>query len=161
MEIPILSAVRRHHAVEHATIAVLHQRRGRIIGVFGRSDSTGFHIYGPFDPEEIESATEEALRRLRSGETYLAISPFCGTNIATTGAMAGGAALLAAGRNRRSNWSNALAAATLATLAAARVGLWLQREVTTDATVGDMQVTTVRKYRPLRGTQHAKVFLSR
>src|SRR5690606_25967301 len=132
---------------------------GRIVGVFGRSDPSGFHIYGPFEPDEIADAADEAIRRLRAGESDLAISHFCGTNIATTGALAGGAALLAAGRDRRSGWSNGIAAATLATVASVRVGFWLQKAVTTDALIGDLRVLRVRDHGRAFGTRHTKVFL--
>lgn len=159
VHIPFLTALRRHHALEHATIAVLHQRRGRLVSVAGLSDPSGFRIFGPFDAAEIELAAREALDRLRAGEAHLAISHFCGTNIATTGAFAGLAAIIAAGRDRRAGWPNAIAAATVATIAAARAGLWLQRYVSTDANVGNLRIAGIQECRPLGGNRQVRVAL--
>ncbi len=150
-------AIRRHHALEHATIAVLFQRRGRMVSVLGRSDFGGFHLYGPFSPQEVESAAAEALERLRSGESYLAITPLCGTNIAVTGILAGSAALLAAGHNRRGSWSRAITAAVLATLVAGRVGSSVQRYITTDAAMDGVRVRTVEELPSRAGSRHVRV----
>lgn len=155
--IPFLTALRRHHALEHATIAVLHQRQGRLVSVAGLSDPGGFRIIGPFDAAEVEVAAREALDRLRFGESHLAVSHFCGTNIATTGAFAGIAALIAAGRDRRAGWPNAIVAATVATIGAARAGLWLQRYVSTDANAAGLRVVRVYESRSLGGNRHIRV----
>lgn len=159
MEIPLASALRRNHALEHATIAVLHQRRGRIVSTFGHSTPWSFHLHGPFSPEEVQSAAEEAVERLRAGERHLAYTPFCGTNVAVTGVFTASAALVVAGRNRRSGWSNAVLAATFATLLAARAGLWLQQALTTDPRIGSLQVRRVVELHPRGGARHVRVDL--
>jgi hypothetical protein len=160
VEIPGVSAIRRHHAVEHATIAVIFQRRGRLVPVLGRSDFTGFHIHGQFSIEEVEAAADEAIRRMREGERHLAVTHLCGTNIAATGLLVGTAALVFAGRDRKAGWPRAMTMSMLATIAASRAGLLVQRYVTTDADIGDMHITRVAELGRRGDTRHLKVYLS-
>lgn len=143
MDIPIVSATRRNHAIEHATIAVLFHRRGRTSPVLGRSNASGFHIHGGFSKGEVTSAVDEALNRLRAGERHLAVTHLCGTNLAVTGVLAGSAALAVAGRDRRQGWPRAMSAALLATVFAGRIGLWLQSHATTDASIGPTRVLRI------------------
>ena len=159
MEIPLLSRLRRNHAVEHATIAVLQHRRGRLSNSLGHSTPWSFHLHGPYSLEEVESAVQEALERLRAGERHLAFTPFCGTNIAVTGALTASAALVAAGRSKRDRWTNAVVAATFATLVAARVGIWLQQFVTTDPRIGSLRVRRVVELPGYRDVRHIRVDL--
>lgn len=143
MPVPLLSALRRNHAIEHATIAVLFERRGRILSVSAWSDPWGFSLRGRFATDEVESAAREAVRRLEAGERSLAVTPFCGTNIALAGVLAGTAALVARGW-RRSSLPNALAAAVLGAAAAVPAGAWLQRRVTTDPGAAGARLGSVR-----------------
>ncbi len=159
MEIPLLSRLRRNHAVEHATIAVLQQRRGRLSNSVGHSTPWGFHLHGPYSLEEVESAAEEAIERLKAGERHLAFTPFCGTNLAVTGTMTASAALIVAGRSKRDRWPNAVVAATFAALLAARVGLWLQQTVTTDPSIGALRVRRVVALPGYRDARHIRVDL--
>jgi hypothetical protein len=152
VELPFVSATRRNHAVEHATIAVLFRRRGHSVSVVAHSDPRGFTIRGPFNPEEVESAATEAIARLRAGESHLAVTPLCGTNIAVAALLSGAAAILGAGSGRR-NWPRALTASLLAMLVSGGVGLRLQRYVTTDANTGDVRVAAV-SLRRRRGTMN-------
>ena len=138
-----LSRLRKHHAIEHATANVLFAKRGRPAGVLGLSDLGGFHLIGPYTPDEVRTAAKEALERLRKGERKLALTDLCGTNIVTTAAFATTAVLLAAGRARWSAYPTAVSAAILAIVASAPAGRWLQRTVTTDPTVKGLSVATV------------------
>lgn len=160
MEIPGISRVRRNHAIEHATVAVLFQRRGRVVSVVGRSDQRGFRLFGPFSREEVAAAAEEAITRLRAGEDHLAVSHLCGTNLAVTGTMAGAAALLTVGASRREGWSRALTFSMLAAVLATRVGLWIQRHATTDAAIGEIRLQRVEESGSLRGGRHLRVYLA-
>ena len=144
MELPLLSPLRRAHAVEHATIAVLLQRRGRTSSVVGFSDAWGFWLSGRFEVDEVASAATEALDRLQAGERHLAITQACGTNVALAGLFAGTAALIGAGRSRRSGWPNALAAAMVASAAAVPAGVRFQRQFTTDADVAGLRIGSVK-----------------
>ena len=81
---PTISRIRRNHALEHATLHILAQRfPGKPMA--GHSNPRGFWILGDVPTEEIKSAVESALARLRAGESHLALHPNCGTNIAVAG----------------------------------------------------------------------------
>lgn len=156
----LLARIRRFHAIEHATIAVLFQRRGRQVSVVGRSDFSGFHLIGAFEPDVVAEAVDEALRRLAAGERHLAITNHCGTNILTTGSLTATAALMAAGSDRRRGWSRAMSAAIVATIAAAPLGRFLQRRLTTDPSVEGITVVGIR-HRPVGGRRrHFRVMLA-
>lgn len=70
----LIEATRRNHALEHATLHVLEEvdASSRLAG---RSDWSGFWIYGEVGTGELASAAEEALTRLNDGENRLAIHP--------------------------------------------------------------------------------------
>jgi hypothetical protein len=145
---PPISRVRRNHGLEHATLYVLAERRpGRSLA--GHSDFRGFWIIGDVETEELNAAVSEALRRLNTGESQLAVHPFCGTNLATAGILAGGAAALAmfgAGRRWRDKLDRlplAMSLATLALIFAQPLGMTLQREVTTSGVPGALRVVRI------------------
>ena len=66
LDLPLISRVRRNHALEHATMQVLseHHRDQRLMG---RSSLWGFYIYGDVDTEDVLNAAREGLRRLKAG----------------------------------------------------------------------------------------------
>src|SRR3972149_2408845 len=97
----MITSVRRNHALEHATISVLASRLGRDIRLVGRATRNGFYLYGDMTPEQVRESTIEALHRLRRGESHLAVSPMCGTNLAVAGILGGGSSLLALGHGNR------------------------------------------------------------
>ncbi len=140
-----LSRLRRHHAIEHATVAVLLERRGRPTNVYGLSDFGGFSLRGDFTREEVEAAAGEAIERLRSGDVHLAITNNCGTNLVVNGVLTATAALLAA-RGRRDGLQAALTAATLAGMAAVPAGRWVQRNLTTTTHIDGLRIESVRRY---------------
>jgi hypothetical protein len=140
--------VRRNHGLEHATLHVLAQRNPRR-ALAGHSDLGGFWIIGELSGEEVASAAQEALGRLRAGEADLALHPNCGTNYATAGILAGLAGALAmagAGRRLRDKLERLPMAATLATLAlilAQPLGLMLQQRLTTAGEPEGLEVVKV------------------
>ena len=75
-----LDRVRRNHALEHATIAVLIENGVRP-PLAGYSVPGGFLVYGRVSTEMLSAASSQALDRLQSGERELAISPYCGSNL--------------------------------------------------------------------------------
>jgi hypothetical protein len=75
--------MRQNHALEHATINVLRQRYRRT-GIVGMPAKNGFHLRGRVSPENVVSATQEALRRLKRGEHQLAVSRACPTSLVAT-----------------------------------------------------------------------------
>ena len=114
-----------------ATVAVLLARHGPT-RLAGRASVDGFMIIGAIDPRELEDSANEALRRLQSGESSLAVSPLCGTNIAVSGFLSALAAtaVLATGQ-LRSRLPNAFMAAMIGAIAGQPVGRWVQQHVTT------------------------------
>ena len=140
----ILANVRRNHALEHATIAVLLGKVGPNTRLVGRASGDGFYIYGKVPTDKIRESAAEALARLKEGESQLAVSPLCGTNLAVAGVLAGLASLLALGN--RSRWErapNVLMAAVVAVVGAQPLGRVVQRYVTTSADVQGLEIVDV------------------
>jgi len=157
---PTLLRTRRNHALEHATIHLLSARPGRTM-LAGHSDSRGFHLLGEVPTEEVESAVRRALSRLQAGEGRLAVHPNCGTNLITGAALAGTASFLVTGMTRRRRWTDwldqlplALLAAWAGLMLAQPLGTLLQQRITTEAHLGDLQVTSVRRIRWRGPTLH-------
>jgi hypothetical protein len=139
-----LDAIRRNHALEHATVAVLLARRGPT-RLAGRASLDGFVIIGDVDPDDLEESAREALRRLQAGQSGLAVSPLCGTNIAVTAGLAAlGATLFLAGGRAKQRLPNAFMAAMLGAVAGQPVGRLVQRHVTTLADHADIEVVGTR-----------------
>lgn len=148
---PLLTRIRRNHALEHATIHVLSRHQPRLL-LIGRSDLDGFYLYGEVETELIQQALAEAEARLRQGEHHLALHTNCGTTYLAAGALAGGAAFfsLLAGRSQR--WTDWLArlpiamlASTLAIVLAQPLGLALQQRFTTECDLGPLRVRAVER----------------
>src|SRR5215469_18276592 len=72
--------IRQNHALEHATVTILTRQRPGL-AVSARSNSRGFTIFADLDPLLVRRSCDEALARLRAGESSLAIHPNCGTNL--------------------------------------------------------------------------------
>lgn len=141
----LANRLRQHHAIEHATISLL-ARRMPGIQVVARSDLQGFTVFGAVETAMLRSVAEEALRRLQAGETELALHPNCGTNLVTAGILSGIAALAAGSGRSRSFWDRlpaAILGATVALMAAAPVGRWLQANVTTSGAVAGLRISEV------------------
>jgi len=130
----VVDIIRQNHALEHATMHIL-SRRHPYLRLAGRSTVGGFLIYGPVDTRDVAAAASEALARLQQGEAYLAVHPRCGTNLAVTAVMAGGAAfgvgVVGRPKSRLDRLPLALAVATVAALLAQPVGHKLQERITT------------------------------
>ena len=141
----IINAVRRNHALEHATISVLLSRHGQHTRVMGRAAPDGFYIYGNVPTERLREFAQEGLDRLQRGESHLAVSPLCGTNLAVAGLLAGFASYLAvASRNSRlDSLPGALMAAMLAVLAAQPLGSLAQKYFTTSPELGGVRIVSV------------------
>jgi hypothetical protein len=140
----ILASVRRNHALEHATIAILLGKVSPNTRLVGRASLDGFYIYGNVPTDKIRESAAEALARLKQGESQLAISPLCGTNLAVAGILAGLASLLALGsRSRLQRLPNVLAAAVVAVVGAQPLGRLVQRHVTTSPDVQGLEIVTV------------------
>ncbi len=130
-----ITRTRRSHALEHATIQVLH-RRYPGVRLAGRSAPGGFYIYGHVPAAAVQSAVREALARLRGGSHDLAIHSRCGTNLVTAGILAGLVSFLTmlpgSDRSRRERLPLVWVLVTLALLVAQPLGPLVQRYVTTE-----------------------------
>ena len=149
LDSPFLKKIRRNHSLEHATVHILNQRGGRL-ALAGHSDWGGFTLYGPVDTAEVKLAAQEALRRLRQGESDLAVHPRCGTVFATTGILTALAAFLAisldSGSRQRFRWSSipaAMVAATAAAILAQPLGMAIQEHYTTEPDPGNLEIKNI------------------
>ena len=142
----IIGSVRRNHALEHATISVLANKMGRDVRLVGRATRNGFYLYGDMQADQVRESTIEALQRLRRGETHLAISAMCGTNLAVAGLLAGLSSLLALGnRSRVERIPNVLLASMTAVLVAQPLGRLAQKYLTTHPDLSDTELVSIRQ----------------
>jgi len=122
----------------------------------GHSDGGGFYIVGDVSTQDVRSAVDEALTRLKAGESNLAVHPNCGTNFVISGmlvALAGFVAFFGAGSRLRDRLERIPLAASLSILTlilANPLGTLMQREVTTSGDPGSLEVlrvTTIKRGR--------------
>ena len=141
----LINAIRRNHALEHATISILLNRLGHHIRVIGRAAPDGFYIYADVPTDKIQASAREGLARLQRGESHLAVSPLCGTNIAVAGILAGLASFLALGSSSRlERLPNVLTAAMVAVLAAQPLGRLAQKHFTTSPDLDGVEIVSVQ-----------------
>ncbi len=144
----VLNRIRRNHALEHATLALLAAggERGLLAGY---STSGGFWLIAPSPGPRVEEAARSALKRLSAGETRLAISPTCGTNLAVAALLAGAALrLVESGRGgRRSGWPLSAAMIVGALMVARPLGGAIQRGLTTLSNMDGVRIREVRSLR--------------
>ncbi len=154
-DIPLVAALRRNHAVEHATMHILAQKQPYLNAV-GRTVLDGFYVYGKVDTRALAEAASQGLARLQAGETDLAVYPRCGTNLVVAGFLAGLAAFLATCRTHRrlSTFPRFVLAATLGVIVAQPLGLMMQQYVTTSADVAGLSIRTVTRQLVGRFTIH-------
>lgn len=142
----LVGTVRRNHALEHATISVLLRKLGRDVRMVGRATGDGYYLYGDVPTDLLANCTQEALQRMKSGEGHLAVSPFCGTNLAVAGALAGIASTITMGRSRRGeNLPNVMLASMFAVMLAQPVGRLVQQYLTTSPDLADTEIVGIRQ----------------
>lgn len=159
LELPMISRIRRNHGLEHATLHVLakHLPHTRLAG---HSDFGGFWILGDVPTETLQVAVNEAIERLRSGESQLAVHPNCGTNYATAGTLAGLAgaiAMLGSGKRARDKINRipfAIVLATITLIISQPVGLIVQERLTTSGNPGSLEITAITHKTQGRLTAH-------
>jgi Domain of unknown function (DUF6391) len=142
--------LRRNHALEHATIAVMMEKEpGRKFNGFSTDD--GFLVQGVRSIGEVDSAAREALRRVRSGEKKLAVHRNCGTTIVAANLLAAVFFLCALGLGLYLGWDVyllILGGIVLSLLLRVPLSLFLQRFVTTNADLSNAEVGWVEHVRP-------------
>lgn len=141
----LINSVRRNHALEHATIAVMLKRHGQV-RVVGRAAPDGFYIYGNVPTDGLKEWADEALKRLQSGEAHLAVSPLCGTNLAVAGILAGVGSYVAMGArsDRMGGLPGAIIASIAAVIASQPLGRWVQKHYTTSPDLDGISIVSVR-----------------
>lgn len=146
---PVLSRIRRNHGLEHATIHML-TRINPNRRLMGHSDAGGFWLLGDIPISDVETASAQALQRLRAGERRLAVHPNCGTNFVTAGVatgLAGAISMIGVGRRGRDKLERlplAIFAATLALLLAQPLGYRIQQRITTSGIPGGMEIVEIK-----------------
>ena len=152
LNLPFMLETRRNHALEHATLKILSPKYPAV-PMGGHSNPTGYFIIGDVDIADLREVTEEALERLRAGESDLAIHPGCGTNYATSGLLAGSLAWF--GFSGKGAWHKKLwrlpfilPLVVLVWGLSKPLGPKLQAKVTTEANLGAMEIISIEKVRP-------------
>ena len=150
LELPLILETRRNHALEHATLHVL--ARTHKISMAGHSNPTGFFLIGDLQLEEIATAATEALTRLKAGESGLAVHEGCGTNMATTALLSGTFAWAPLQGARSTFWRVwlipiAIVFAVFGYWLSKPLGPWLQKYITTEADMGNMEIVDIRRVR--------------
>jgi hypothetical protein len=146
-----LSRIRKNHALEHATVHILAQRYPHK-SLIGRSDNRGFFIYGDLSADTLQKVANEALMRLRNGETQLAIHPNCGTNLVTSASLAGVAAFFSLFGSKNDDWRKrlerlptAIILSVMALIIAQPLGNYFQKRFTTNADIGSLEILSTRR----------------
>jgi len=148
LDLPLILETRKNHALEHATLHIL-ARKYKNQSMAGHSNPTGFFLLGDVPTDDVIACANEARARLNAGESGLAVHEGCGTNLATNIALASTFAWMPL-RGRKSTLGRlalipfALLFAALGFSLARQLGPSLQRHVTTEARLGNMQVAEVR-----------------
>lgn len=161
LEIPLVHSLRRNHALEHATIHVLTSYYP-YVHIAGRATLDGFVLYGNLPTADVARAAQEALHRLQTGESYLAVHPRCGTNLAVSGILAGFSSLLAAAGSHRllDRLPRFLLATTAAVLLAQPLGPVIQERVTTTPDLAGVRIKDVIPQRLGKVIAHRVVMTS-
>ena len=148
LDLPLVRRTRRNHGLEHATITLL-SRRVKGLQMAGRSDESGFTLMGEAPTDQIETAVQEALRRMRAGEHGLAVHPNCGTNLVTTGLLTTLVGVLGlGGASRRESFNRLPMVMVLmmgTVLFSQPLGLSLQKHFTTDGDPADLEVISIKR----------------
>jgi hypothetical protein len=146
LSIPIVRRTRRNHGLEHATIHLLSTKRYRLSG---RSSGGGFLLFGDVPTEAVETAVNDALRRMRGGEHHLAVHPNCGTNLVTAGLLTSLVGMVGlSGTDRRESWNRlplTMILMMFTVLLSQPLGMSLQRYFTTDGDPGNLEVLHVTR----------------
>ena len=147
MGVPALDKTRRNHGLEHATVTLLLER-GVSAPMGGYSVASGFVIWSTASPDVVADAAGEALRLMQTGQSELAVSPYCGTNL-VVGALIGGLAALVASGGKRGFWAGArgaIAALVASSVLSRPVGNFVQRHFTTLPDVESLEIAAIRQF---------------
>lgn len=155
----LYSQTKRNHGLEHATLNLLHERYP-YRSFAGHSDPAGYWIVGEISAPELTEIAKDALDQLRDGNRSLAIHKNCGTNLLTSGLLAGLAGAMGgvgASKKRGGILHRIPLIVTLSTIAlilSQPLGLYLQRHVTTSSDPGSMEITKITTHQQGHFTAH-------
>lgn len=147
LNLPLILETRRNHALEHATLHMLAHKYPHQ-SMAGHSNPTGFFLLGNFETDDVKSAAAEAFARLNAGESGLAVHPGCGTNLVAAAVLPATFAWAPLRGARSAFWRIwlipiAVVFAVFGYFLSKPLGPWLQKYITTEADLGDMQVVDV------------------
>ena len=147
LDFPIISRIRRNHGLEHASLTILSGRKPAI-PMTGISYPGGFLIAGNVEIDALQDAIQQALDRMRNGEHQLAVHPNCGTNMTTSGILAGIMAWLGMigakdQRERRSRLPLVISLVTLSLIYSRPLGPLIQERITTSGNPEGLQIMEI------------------
>lgn len=151
LQLPLILETRRNHALEHATLHVL-ARKYRHQPLAGHSNPTGFFLLGDATTEDVNEAATEAMARLNSGESGLAVHAGCGTNLVVGTLLPATFAWMPLRGARSTFWRVglipfALVLALFGYFLSRPLGPWLQKYITTESDLGALQIVDIRLVR--------------
>lgn len=151
LNLPLILETRRNHALEHATLHLL-ARKYKNQSMAGHSNPTGFFLLGDIQTDDVISSANEAWTRLNAGESGLAVHPGCGTNLVAATLLPATFAWMPLRGARSTFWRVwlipfALLLALFGYLLSKPLGPWLQKYITTEADMGNMQIVDIRLVR--------------
>lgn len=151
LNLPLILETRRNHALEHATLHLL-ARKYKNQSMAGHSNPTGFFLLGDVQTDDVISSANEAWTRLRAGESGLAVHPGCGTNLVTATLLPATFAWMPLRGAKSTFWRVglipfALILALFGYFLSRPLGPWLQKYITTEADMGNMQIVDIRLVR--------------
>jgi hypothetical protein len=146
LDLPLILETRRNHALEHATLHIL--ARKYHIPMAGHSNPTGFFLLGDIQLEDIADAATEAMSRLKAGESGLAVHEGCGTNLVVSALLPATFAWAPLRGARSTFWRVwlmplAIVFGVFGYFLSKPLGPWLQANITTEADLGNMQITDI------------------
>ena len=147
LDLPFILETRRNHALEHATLHVL-ARKYKNQPMAGHSNPTGFFLLGDVKTEDVNEAATEAMARLNAGESGLAVHEGCGTNLVAAAVLPATFAWMPLRGTKSTLWRLmlipvALLFAFIGFSLSRPLGPWLQKHVTTEANLGNLQIVDI------------------
>ncbi|WP_024822956.1 DUF6391 domain-containing protein [Aminobacterium mobile] len=134
--------VRKNHGLEHGTIHVLEESLGRC-NIEGMAYDDGFSLRGLVDPASALYAARVALERMKRGESSLAVHPRCGTTIVVINTLSSLLFIVLLLATGTMGLLNVIVALLLSHLLGPALSTVVQRYVTTDSDVEDIEITGV------------------
>jgi hypothetical protein len=137
--------VKRNHGLEHATISIIMSHQ-KVNGLFaGYSTHQGFLIVGQVDSDVVSECLDTALQRLKDGESELAVSTYCGTNIMVSAVLAVLSTALTiklSGSGMR-GIGRAVTNTIIALIAARPIGRFVQARYTTSPNIHQIEIRSI------------------